>query len=245
MFGPEQQTLRWSHFKNLDNAQEQLEIIRDQAFPFIKGMGGELEGEGSTYAKHMRDAVFLIAQPALLASVIEQIEQIPMADRATKGDLYEYMLSKLSTAGTSGQFRTPRHIIKLMVELMAPGPREVICDPACGTGGFLVAASEYVRELKDAEGGLVLNAPGNWEHFNNEMFHGFDFDATMLRIGSMNMMLHGIEQPIIETRDSLSEVCAEVSERFTMILANPPFGGSVEKSTIAKDLTKVIKPRLS
>jgi type I restriction enzyme M protein len=184
--------------------------------------------------------VFLIANPALLASVVGQIEQIPMEDRDTKGDLYEYMLSKLTTAGTNGQFRTPRHIIDMMVELMAPGPREIICDPACGTAGFLVAAAEYVRELKDGEGNLILNAPGNREHFNSEMFHGFDFDATMLRIGSMNLMLHGIENPKIEARDSLSEDHAGVTESFTLILANPPFKGSVEKSTIAKDLTKII-----
>ena len=139
----------------------------------------------------MKDAVFLIANPAL--PVGGQIEQIPMEDRDTKSDLYEYMLSKLTTAGTNGQFRTPRHIIDMMVELMAPGPREIICDPACGTAGFLVAAAEYVRQLKDGEGNLILNAPGNREHFNSEMFHGFDFDATMLRIGSMNLMLHGIE----------------------------------------------------
>ena len=237
-FAPGQQHIRWSQFKNLDDAEAMLKIVRDGAFPFIKDMGQVTKS--STYAKHMRDAVFLIASPALLAAVIEQIEKIPMADRDTKGDLYEYMLSKLSTAGTNGQFRTPRHIIKMMVELLAPGPREIICDPACGTGGFLVAAAEYLRELKDGDGNLILNAPGNREHFNSKMFHGFDFDATMLRIGSMNLMLHGIEQPIIEARDSLSEDHAGVEDSFTMILANPPFKGSVEKSTIAKDLSKII-----
>lgn len=188
----------------------------------------------------MKDAVFLINSPALLASVVAQIDKIPMEDRDTKGDLYEYMLSKLTTAGTNGQFRTPRHIIKMIVELMAPGAREVICDPACGTGGFLVAVAEYLRELRDNQGNSVLNAPGNREHFNQEMFHGFDFDATMLRIGSMNLMLHGIENPKIEARDSLSEDHAGVEEAFTMVLANPPFKGSVEKSTIAKDLTKIV-----
>ena len=238
IFSEEQQHVRWSYFKNLDNAEMMLEIVRDEAFPFIKTLGDSTGS--STYAHHMKDAVFLIASPALLAAVIEQIENIPMEDRDTKGDLYEYMLSKLSTAGTNGQFRTPRHIIKMMVELLAPGPREIVCDPACGTGGFLVAVAEYIRELKDADGNLLLNAPGNREHFNNEMFHGFDFDATMLRIGSMNMMLHGIEQPMIEARDSLCEDHAGVAELFTMILANPPFKGSVEKSTIAKDLTKTI-----
>jgi type I restriction enzyme M protein len=237
-FTEDEQECRWSHFKNLDDSDEKLRLVRDRAFPFIKQLGGE--AADSPYARHMKDAVFLISSAALLDSVITQIDLIPMEDRDTKGDLYEYMLSKLSTAGTNGQFRTPRHIIKLMVELMAPGPNDVICDPACGTGGFLVRAAEYVRELRDSEGNKVLNAPGNMAHFNDGMFHGFDFDATMLRIGSMNLMLHGIEQPAIEARDSLSEDHAGVEEAFTMILANPPFKGSVEKSTIAKDLAKAI-----
>ena len=229
---------RWSYFKNLTDAEEMLRIVRDEAFPFIKNLGGT--AVETAYARHMKDAVFLIATTALLTNVVTQIEQIPMEDRDTKGDLYEYMLSKLTTAGTNGQFRTPRHIIKMMVQLMNPGPREVICDPACGTGEFLVAAAEYLRDLKDSSGNLVLNAPGNREHFNQEMFHGFDFDGTMLRIGSMNLMLHGIEDPKIEARDSLADAYSGIKEAFTIILANPPFNGSVEKSTIAKDLTKVI-----
>jgi type I restriction enzyme M protein len=149
------------------------------------------------------------------------------------------MLSKLTTAGQNGQFRTPRHIIKMMVELMEPGPRDVICDPACGTAGFLVAVAEYLEKLEDSNG-LVLNAPGNREHFNREMFHGFDFDGTMLRIGSMNLMQHGLEDPKIEARDSLSEDHAGIEGMFTLVLANPPFKGSVEKSSIAKDLTQVV-----
>ena len=253
LFPAEKQRSRWSYFKNLTDAEEMLRIIRDEAFPFIKNLGGtrglQAADAGSAdspsavenaYARHMKDAVFLISSPALLASVVNQIEQIPMEDRDTKGDLYEYMLSKLTTAGTNGQFRTPRHIIKMIVELMKPGAREIICDPACGTAGFLVAAAEYLRSLKDSDGNLVLNAPGNRKHFNQEMFHGFDFDGTMLRIGSMNLMLHGIEDPKIEARDSLADAYSGIKEAFTMILANPPFKGSVEKSTIAKDLTKVV-----
>ena len=237
-FSAEQQQIRWSQFKNLTDAEEMLRIVRDEAFPFIKNLGGT--AVESAYARHMKNAVFLIASPALLANVVTQIEQIPMEDRDTKGDLYEYMLSKLTTAGTNGQFRTPRHVIKMMVDMMKPGARDIVCDPACGTGGFLVAAAEYLRDLKDSDGNFVLNAPGNRKHFNQEMFHGFDFDGTMLRIGSMNLMLHGIENPNIEARDSLSENYSGIKEAFTMILANPPFKGSVEKSTIAKDLTKVI-----
>lgn len=163
-----------------------------------------------------------------------------MEDRDTKGDLYEYMLSKIATAGQNGQFRTPRHIIKMMVELMQPSPLDVVCDPACGTAGFLVAVAEYLRNLKDKEENYVLNAAENRAHFNHDMFHGFDFDGTMLRIGSMNMMLHGIENPKIEARDSLSEKSGYVDEAFTLILANPPFKGSIDQSTIAKTLTKVV-----
>lgn len=237
-FDKDQQGCRWSYFKEIDDSEEMLFLVRDQAFPFIKALGGK---EGTTaYSRHMKDAVFLIASPVLLSSVVQQIDKIPMEDRDTKGDLYEYMLSKLTQAGTNGQFRTPRHIIKMMVELMAPGPREIICDPACGTAGFLVAAAEYLRELKDSDGNSVLNAQGNREHFDQEMFHGFDFDATMLRIGSMNLMLHGIEDPKIEARDSLSEEHGGIEDAFTLILANPPFKGSLEKSTIAKDLIRIV-----
>jgi type I restriction enzyme M protein len=241
---------RWSYFKNLDNPEEKLKAVRDEAFPFIKNLQGTA-GTG-TYAHHMQNAIFLIANPALIASVIEQIDKLlALLDKQAQesqdqsyvdlmGDLYEYMLSKLTQAGQNGQFRTPRHIIRMMVELMEPNAREVVCDPACGTGGFLVAVAEYLRDLKDSQGNAVLNAPGNREHFNREMFHGFDFDGTMLRIGSMNLMLHGIESPQIEARDSLAEDHAGVEEAFTLILANPPFKGSLEKSTIAKDLTRIV-----
>jgi type I restriction enzyme M protein len=237
-FSPEQQDCRWSNFKN-QNAADMLKIVQTKAFPMIKNLGAE----GGAYAVHMKDATFMIASPSLLSTVVEQVDQIPMEGRDTKGDLYEYMLSKLSTAGTNGQFRTPRHIIKMMVELMEPNAHEVICDPACGTGGFLVAAAEYLRDLKDSDGNLVLNAAGNRAHFNSGMFHGFDFDPTMLRIGSMNMMLHGIEDPKIEARDSLSEDHAGVEEQFTLILANPPFKGSLDSEGIANDLKKIISTK--
>ena len=146
IFSAEQQKSRWSHFKNLSDAEEMLRIVRDEAFPFIKNLGGT--AIETAYARHMKDAVFLIASPALLTNVVNQIEQIPMEDRDTKGDLYEYMLSKLTTAGTNGQFRTPRHIIKMMVELMKPGAREIICDPACGTGGFFSSCCGVSARVK-------------------------------------------------------------------------------------------------
>lgn len=233
-FGPDQQDIRWSQLKNRSDAEAMLAVVRDRAFPFIKSLGGR-DGETS-YARHMKDAVFMIGSPALLANVVSQLDDLPMHDRDTKGDLYEYMLSKLTTAGRNGQFRTPRHIIRMMVQMVDPKPKlgETVCDPACGTAGFLVAAAEYVRDAMLGDARLR-------EHFNAGMFHGFDFDATMLRIGSMNMMLHGIEDPVIEAKDSLSDDAAGNDGSYWVVLANPPFKGSVDKSTIAKDLTKVVK----
>lgn len=165
------------------------------------------------------------------------MSQLKNAD--TRGDIYEYLLSKLATAGVNGQFRTPRHIIKMMVELMDPKPNEVICDPACGTSGFLVAASEYLRENKKEE---VLFDRLNKEHFMNHMFHGFDMDRTMLRIGAMNMMTHGVDNPFIEYRDSLSDQNPD-KEKYSLILANPPFKGSLDYDTVSPDLLKVCKTK--
>ena len=214
IFPQDKQNCRWSHFNKLA-ADIMFKTVRDEAFPFIKTLGGTLEN--NAYSRHMKDAVFMIASPALLENVVEQIDGLPLDDRDTKGDLYEYMLSRLNTAGQNGQFRTPRHIIKMIVELMAPQPNDVVCDPAFGTAGFLVAVAEYLQQLKDENGSLVLNAPGNKEHFYQQMFHGFDFDATMLRIGSMNLMQHGIENAQIEARDALSEDHAGVEEMFTLL----------------------------
>ena len=172
-------------------------VVSEHVFPWLRTLGGN----GSTYEHHMKDARFTIPTPALLAKVVDLLDQVPMEDRDTKGDVYEYMLAKIASAGQNGQFRTPRHIIRLMVELTAPQPTDVICDPACGTAGFLVAASEVVRERHPN----VLHDAKLAKHFHHEMFHGFDFDNTMLRIGSMNMLLHGIENPDIRYRDSLAQ----------------------------------------
>ncbi|MEM7713201.1 MAG: class I SAM-dependent DNA methyltransferase [Cyanobacteria bacterium P01_A01_bin.68] len=229
IFSREQQHYRWSYLKNISDSGEMLQIVRDEVFPFIKNLGQSIgKNRENAYTLHMKDAVFLITNPSLLVNVVNQIDAIPMENRDISGDLYEYMLSKLNSAGTNGQFRTPRHIIQMIVELMSPGRADIICDPACGTGGFLVAAVEYLRDSC------------NCESFKSNRFHGFDFDSTMLRISSMNLMLHGIENPQIQARDSLSQDHEEISEAFTLIFANPPFKGSVEKSTIAKDLVKVI-----
>lgn len=241
-FGPDQLKCRWSHFKNITPAADMHEAVRDHAFPFIKALGDGPSGDGTSYARHMKNAVFMITQPALLESAVEQIEALPVKSRRagedTPGDLYEYMLSKLSTAGTNGQFRTPRHIIQMMVALVDPQPSagETICDPACGTAGFLVAAAEHVRDA-------MLRDAGLRDHYAAGMFHGYDFDATMLRIGSMNMMLHGIDDPDIAARDSLAEAHSGDADRYTVVLANPPFKGSVDKDTIAKDLSKVVNTK--
>jgi type I restriction enzyme M protein len=226
--------MRWSHFRHFA-PDEMFSVVDRHVFPFLRTLGGN----GSTYAHHMRDARFTIPTPQLLAKVVDLIADVPMEDRDTKGDLYEYMLGKIATAGQNGQFRTPRHIIKLMVEMTAPTPSDVICDPACGTAGFLIAAGEYLREHYPE----MLRAEERRAHFHHEMFHGFDFDNTMLRIGSMNMLLHGVENPDIRYRDSLSQDHAGEEERYSLVLANPPFAGSLDYEQTAKDLQAIVKTK--
>ena len=232
--GRDYQDLRWSHFKNF-SPSEMFEVVKDHVFPFLTSLGGD----GSTYAHHMRDASFKFEKPAVLAKVVELLTDIPMQDRDTKGDLYEYMLGKVASAGQNGQFRTPRHIIQLMVELTAPRPNDTVCDPACGSCGFLVAANEYMRERHPE----VLRDPALQQHFHHGMFHGFDFDSTMLRIGSMNMLLHGVENPDVRYRDSLSQDHAEDAESYTLVLANPPFAGSLDYESCSKDLLQIVKTK--
>lgn len=234
IFATDKQHLRWSVFKN-NEASVMFRTVGEEVFPFLRGLGGD----GTTYSQHMKDARFTIPTPALLSRVVDMVDELPMQDRDTNGDLYEYLLGKIASAGVNGQFRTPRHIIQLMVELMAPTPKDEIVDPACGTAGFLVAASEYLRERHpDA----LLDATQR-DHFHHSMFHGYDFDSTMLRIGSMNMMMHGVEAPDIRYQDSLSEVSSGDAARYTLVLANPPFAGSVDSDGIAKDLTRVVKTK--
>jgi type I restriction enzyme M protein len=228
------ENLRWSRFKGLE-PREMFRIVDEHVFPFIRE---RLAADGSL-AKHMKDARFGIPTPALLAKAVDKLDHVPMGDRDTKGDVYEYMLGKIASAGQNGQFRTPRHIIALMVALTEPTPKDVICDPACGTCGFLVAASEYLREHHPA----LFRDEAQRRHFHEAAFHGFDFDPTMLRIGSMNMILHGIENPVIEFRDSLSEEIAGEKDRYSLILANPPFAGSLDYEQTARDLQQVVKTR--
>jgi type I restriction enzyme M protein len=238
IFLREHEHLRWGRFKNND-PDLMYKVVAEEVFPFLRNLGQVIGGDDSTYSDHMRDARFTIPTPALLAKVVDMLGDIPMDDRDTNGDLYEYLLSKIASAGTNGQFRTPRHIIKLMVDMMDPQPGDEICDPACGTSGFLVAAAEHIREhhadalLKDTQR----------QHFHRSMFHGYDFDSVMLRIGSMNMLLHGIESPDIRYRDSLSEGASEDSAKYSLILANPPFAGSLDYEATSKDLQRVVKTK--
>lgn len=226
--------LRWSVFTG-KQPEQMYKIVADEVFPWLR----ELGGKESTYSHHMKDARFTIPTPNLLTKAVDILAELPLDQGDVKGDLYEYMLSKIATAGQNGQFRTPRHIIQLMVEMMNPSPGDEICDPACGTAGFLVAAAEYVqREHSDA----LLERNQQW-HFHNSMFHGFDFDSTMLRIASMNMLLHGVEQPDIRYRDSLAQNVADETERYSLILANPPFAGSLDYETTAGDLLQVVKTK--
>ena len=229
VFAADQNALRWSHFKELA-PERMFETVRDGVFPFIKPMGRTGgSDEASTYSHHMQDALFMMPTARVLASVVDQLDDIDMADRDTKGDLYEYMLGKIATAGQNGQFRTPRHIIKLMVDMTSPTPNDVICDPACGTAGFLVAASEH---LVEHHGDRIYKDAQARRRFNEGTFHGYDFDTTMLRIGSMNMLLHGVENPDIRYRDSLARIdlaaAGDDAERYSLVLANPPFAGSLD-----------------
>ena len=226
--------MRWSRFKNFE-PREMMTVVDEHVFPFLRTMGEE----GSSYGTHMRDARLGFSNAGLLAKAVEMLDKIPMEDRDTKGDLYEYMLGKIATAGQNGQFRTPRHIIQLMVELTQPTPDDVICDPAAGTCGFLVAAGEYLRE-HHAD---LFRDENKRKNFHEKMFHGFEFDPTMLRIGAMNMALHGVENPDVSYRDSLSQDQIGDAGTYSLILANPPFAGSLDYESTAKDLQQVVKTK--
>ena len=224
-----QQNMRWSKFKDFAPS-EMYKVVQEDVFPFIKNMGGE------NFAKYMKDAVFMIPSPALLATAVDMIDKLEMQDLDTKGDLYEYLLSKIAQAGVNGQFRTPRHIGKMMVELADIQPNDIVCDPSCGTAGFLICAIMYLKE-KYPE--MFMNT-AKLQHFNNDMFYGFDFDYSMLRIASMNMMSHGHQNPNIDYQDSLSEDASGLKEFCTCVIANPPFKGSLNKDTIAKNLASEV-----
>jgi|LSQX01.3.fsa_nt_gb type I restriction enzyme M protein len=275
-FQKNQQQLRWSHFRHL-GGEEMLPLVRDEVFPHFRTLGRN--GNGSprqrqlpledangrpknTFAEYMKDAQLLIQKPSLLVSAVNMIEELPLTQGDTKGDLYEYLLSKLTTAGINGQFRTPRHIIRLMVDLVQPEPTWVVGDPACGTGGFLVATMECLREAHTSkEGRLVEKVNGEEvvtytgdllepyrKHIQSGMFHGFDFDVTMLRIAAMNLMLHGLDTPDIHYQDTLSNSFPErfpkyASDGFDLIMANPPFKGSLDYADVHSSLTGKVKTK--
>ena len=232
--------LKWSNFHDID-AGAMYTRMQEWVFPFIKGLHGDKE---SAYSKYMSDAIFKIPTPLMLSKVVDALDNIyammdAMHETDTKGDVYEYLLNKLAQSGVNGQFRTPRHIIRMMVELMDPKPEDTICDPACGTSGFLVAAGDYLKERYQKE---IFFSRERKQHYMEHMFTGYDMDRAMLRIGAMNMMTHGIANPRIEYRDSLSDQNADAN-RYTLILANPPFKGSLDYDIVSTDLLKVCKTK--
>ena len=232
--------LKWSIFHDFP-AAKMYSVVQEWVFPFIKNLHGDKD---SAYAKYMGDAIFKIPTPLMLDKIVTsmdmlyaQMAQVKSSD--IRGDVYEYLLSKLSTAGVNGQFRTPRHIIRMMVDLMEPKADEIVCDPACGTSGFLVAVSDFLKDNRKQE---VFFNRQNKNHYMNKMFHGYDMDRTMLRIGAMNMMTHGVDNPFIEYRDSLSDQNPD-RDKYSLILANPPFKGSLDYDTVSTDLLKVCKTK--
>jgi type I restriction enzyme M protein len=234
IFPADKPYLRWSQFKDFE-AEKMYKVVSQEVFPFIKNLHGEKE---SAYSQYMSDAIFIIPTPELLEKVVAGLDNIPITKRDTKGDWYEYLLSKIAISGTNVQFRTPRHIIQMMVDMMKPTPEDIVCDPAAGSAGFLVATGKYLRDNHED---LFLDKRLR-EHFDNTMFYGFDVDRTMLRIGAMNILLHGVENPTIDYRDSLSEQNNDIG-KYTLILTNPPFKGSSDYEAVSQDLLKITKTK--
>ena len=223
-------TLRWHVFKDYEPLT-MFNTVRNSVFPFIKNMN---EGKQSAYSRFMGNAIFMIPTEKILTKIVETIDDLDMNNRDAMGDVYEYVLGKMAASGNNGQFRTPRHIIRMMVELMRPTLKDVICDPAMGSAGFIVESAKYINEHYQAD----LLQRNNLEHYKHDMFHGFDTDQTMLRIGAMNMMLHGVDNPDISYQDSLSTDNTD-TDRYTLCLANPPFAGTLDKDSISKSLLAI------
>tara|TARA_R110000868_G_scaffold378231_2_gene643649 strand:+ start:4955 stop:6376 length:1422 start_codon:yes stop_codon:yes gene_type:complete len=258
-FKEDEQNLRWSQFRHL-GADDMLPLVRDKVFPHFK----TTVASGTAFAEFMKDAQLLIQKPSLLVKAVNMINELPLTEGDTKGDLYEYLLSKLTTAGINGQFRTPRHIIRLMVDMLEPKPTDRVGDPACGTGGFLVNVMEYLLQTYSSPEGIIEETDPETgateklytgdllepyrDHIRSEMFHGFDFDATMLRIAAMNLMLHGVDDPDIHYQDTLSQGFSDrfpkaASEGFDVILANPPFKGSLDFEDVHSSLLRQVKTK--
>lgn len=232
--------LKWSVFRDFP-ADRMYSVMQELVFPFIKTLHSNKD---SAYSKYMDDAIFKLPTPLLLSKVVDSLDEIyeimnEIQSVDVRGDVYEYLLSKIAQSGRNGQFRTPRHIIRMMVEMMDPAADEIICDPACGTSGFLVASGEYLKERRKEE---IFYDKQKKDHYMNHMFHGYDMDRTMLRIGAMNMMTHGIDNPFIEYRDSLSDQNPDRG-KYSLVLANPPFKGSLDAESVSGDLLKVCKTK--
>src|SRR5690242_5635588 len=233
IYSKKQKELRWSSFKDLEpESMYQLFRKENGVFDFMRNYGDK----DSAFGKFMKGAVFMIPTPRLLSNVVDMLSGIDMKDRDTKGDVYEYLLSKIATAGQNGQFRTPRHIIKMMVEMLKPGIDDIIADPAAGTCGFLVGAAEYIKENNKKS----FYDKKFQKKFSRDMFIGMEFDSTMIRIGAMNMILHGIEEPVLKDVDALSEMNTSFDEKATIVLANPPFKGSLDEDSVDTKLTRVV-----
>ncbi|MFG1940336.1 class I SAM-dependent DNA methyltransferase [Micromonospora tulbaghiae] len=233
VFPEDREDLRWSNFKNADPT-EMFEIVSQRIFPLLRTLGDR----HSAFSRQLRGARFTVANPSLLARIVDLLDEVQLEDD-TSPQLYEYILGKIATSGYSGQFYTPRHIIRLMVEMMAPKPDDAICDPACGTAGFLTASADYLARRYPETKQKLLQQEG----LQGGLFHGFDFDSTMLRIGSMNMLLHGHAHPDIRYKDSLSQTSDADSEQYSLILSNPPFGGSVDADGTSANLQRVIRTK--
>jgi type I restriction enzyme M protein len=276
-FSDEQQHLRWQNLIHIGSADQLLTTIRDGLFPYFKesSAANAASNEGSLFSEFMKDAQLMIQKPSLLVKAVSMVDALPLDKGDTKGDLYEYLLSKLTTAGINGQFRTPRHIIRAIIEMMDPIATDRICDPACGTAGFLNTAYEFILEkysseegtieetLLDAQGQPLLDAYGkpvvnvihtgdqlaeHRRHVDTDMFHGFDFDATMLRIAAMNLVMHGVAEPDIHYQDTLSQGFIErfpqsAKEGFDLVLANPPFKGSLDEEDVDPEILRTVKTK--
>lgn len=230
---PAGQALRWHNFKD-KNAADIFATLKDRVFPFIKNELGK--DEQSAFSRYMSDALFLFPTPQIVERVVTGLDDLYQHDLSgldVQGDLYEYMLDKLATSGKNGQFRTPAQIRNMMVRLIEPTPDSKICDPACGTAGFLISSAEFIRSKYEN----VMTSE-QWDHFAGDMFSGFDMDKTMLRISAMNLMLHSITTPTIEYRDSVSKT-NDIAEEYDIILANPPFSGTIDKEGVSDDLKRV------
>jgi type I restriction enzyme M protein len=239
-----------------------LPHVRDRVFPHIRRLAERSSGEGSQFAAFMKDAQLMIQKESLLVKAVNAVHELPLEKGDAKGDLYEYLLSKLTTAGINGQFRTPRHIIRMIVELMQPQPSDRICDPSCGTAGFLIESYDYLlrhhssaagthKEVIDGEEHISYSGDLLGEHrahVDTDMFHAYDFDATMLRIATMNLVMHGVKQPDVHYQDTLSQSFEERHPKgsknaFDLILANPPFKGSLDEQDVAPDILRIVKTK--